>query len=223
MDLLDIIFPINCLECGKKGRYLCGLCLAKAGRARLFCLECHKPSTNGITHPRCRKKYSIDFAYSPWDYGGVVRKAILKLKYNYAYMIAEELAEGLVKKIESGTPTLPTNALLIPIPLNRLRQNWRGFNQAERVGKLISERFGWCYNPNLLVRIRKTAPQTELKGVKRTKNILGAFSVIPKSKIYNSTYILFDDVLTTGSTLKEACKVLKRRGVKVVCGLTIAA
>jgi len=223
MDLIDIIFPINCLECGKEGKYLCDSCLAKIGKARLFCLECHKPSIDGAIHAKCSKKYSIDFAYSPWDYEGIVRKAILKLKYNYAYKIAEELAERLIKKIESETSILPTDAILIPIPLYKLRQNLRGFNQAEKMGKLISESLGWDYNPDLLVRTRRTTPQTELKGVNRTKNLLGAFSANPKSKIYNSTYVLFDDVLTTGSTLKEACKVLKRRGIKVVWGLTIAA
>ena len=223
MGIVDIIFPTTCLECGKEGKYICDSCLAKIGKARLFCLECHKSSIDGATHAKCRKKFSIDFAYSPWDYDGVVRRAILKLKYNYAYKIAEELATHLIEKIEDETPILPDKAILIPIPLHKLRQNLRGFNQTEKVGKIISERFGWIYDHDLLVRIKKTSPQTELKGSNRATNLLGAFSARPKSKIYNSTYVLFDDVLTTGSTLKEAGKVLKRRGVKVVWGLTIAA
>ena len=147
----------------------------------------------------------------------------MKLKYNYAYKIAEELAISFIKRIDDQVSTLPAKAILIPIPLYKLRQNWRGFNQAEEMGKLVSKRLGWGYGHDLLIRTKKTVPQTELKGVKRTKNVLGAFSVSSKSKIYSSRYVIFDDVLTTGSTLREACKVLKRRGAKDVYGLTIAA
>ncbi len=222
MALLDILFPISCLECGKAGKYLCSDCLSKVPKARLFCLECHKSSIDGATHSKCRKKRSVDFAYSPWDYGGVVRKAILKLKYNFAYKIAEELAEKFVGEIKK-LPILPKDSVLVPVPLYRSRKNWRGFNQAEEMGKIIAEKMGWKYESDVLVRNKKTTPQTELKGKERSTNLLGAFACDTKYVIHNTSYILFDDVLTTGSTLKECCKVLKCKGIKTVWGLTIAA
>lgn len=126
MGVLDLIFPISCLECGKGGKYLCDKCLIKVGKAKLFCLECHKFAIDGATHFKCKKARTIDFAYSPWDYSGVIRKAILKLKYNFAYKIAEELADKFVEKIKRDVPILPKEAVLIPIPLYRLRENWRG-------------------------------------------------------------------------------------------------
>lgn len=124
MGLLDILFPISCLGCGNEGKYLCNPCLSKVGNAKLFCLECHKSSIDGATHAKCKRKRSIDFAYATWDYGGVVRKAILKLKYNFAYKIAEELAQEFVEKVKRDVQILPKNAILIPIPLYKLRENW---------------------------------------------------------------------------------------------------
>ena len=114
MGLLDILFPISCLGCGNEGKYLCNPCLSKVGNAKLFCLECHKSSIDGATHAKCKRKRSIDFAYATWDYGGVVRKAILKLKYNFAYKIAEELAQEFVEKVKRDVQILPKNAILIP-------------------------------------------------------------------------------------------------------------
>ena len=249
MGVIDLLFPISCLECGKGEGYICNDCLSKIPKAKLFCVECHRSSIDGATHTKCRKVRSIDFAYSSWDYSGVVRKAILKLKYNFAYKIAEELAEKFVEKVKRDVPILPKEAILVPIPLYKLRENWRGFNQAEELGKMTAKKMGWVYEPDLLIRNKKTTPQTELKGKERSSNLLGAFSIKKGyelreygvcgkgfeanklkndphnsfSTIHNSCVILFDDVLTTGSTLKEACKVLKRKGVKNVWGLTIAA
>ena len=234
MGVLDILFPISCLECGGGNKYLCNNCLPKVGGAKLFCLECHKPSIDGATHVKCRKKRSIDFAYSPWDYGGVIRKAILKLKYNFAYTIANELADRFTEKIQKDVPILPKSAVLIPIPLYRSRQNWRGFNQTEELGKIIAQKLSWEYVPNALRRTKKTTPQADLKGKDRAINLKGVFSLStnysPSRRLSgaggylpSTNYIVFDDVLTTGSTLKEACKVLKHGGVKIVWGLTIAA
>lgn len=223
MGLLDIIFPTVCLACGREGNYICNSCLKEVRKANLFCLECHKAAIDGATHTKCRKKYSIDFAYSPWEYSAVIRKAILKLKYNFAYKITEELADRFVEKIDNGVSILPKDAVLVPIPLYKSRKNWRGFNQSEELGKIIACELNWKYDCNLLIRTKNTSPQAELKGKQRSKNLTGAFSLSKKGRLRNSTIVLFDDVLTTGSTLREACKIFKRNGAKVVWGLTIAA
>lgn len=223
MGVLDLIFPITCLECGKNGKYVCEECLLKVRKAKTLCLYCYRFSQSGETHLKCKKKESIDYTFSVWEYGGIVRKAILKIKYNFAYKIAEELAEKLVERLKKEIAILPNNAILTPVPLYRQRTNWRGFNQSEVMGKIVADKMGWKNKQNLLKRIRKTIPQAELKGKERTQNIIGAFSLTAENLESDGTYILFDDVLTTGSTLKEACKVLKQKGAKTVFGLTIAA
>ncbi len=187
------------------------------------CLECHRIALNGATHIKCRKKLSLDFTYSAWDYNGVVRRAILKMKYNFAFGIAKELAEKFIEKIKRDAPFLPRSAILIPIPLHKSRQNWRGFNQAGEMGKTIAQKMGWQYEADTLKRTKKTNPQAELKRKERAPNLFGAFSLNPRFTAQDLPYVLFDDVLTTGSTLKEACKVFKQGGTRTVWGLTIAA
>jgi len=159
-----------------------------------------------------------------WPYGGVVRKAILGLKYKYATEIAKELSSNITSEVKSNRVALPKKATLVPIPLHKKRKNWRGFNQVEEIGKLVSEAVGWEFVPDMLVRRELRTPQTELKREQRKKNIKGAFALNPIYDIHNTKYdiILFDDVYTTGSTLKEAAKVLRRNGSGDVFGLTIA-
>jgi len=114
---------------------------------------------------------------------------------------------------------------LVPIPLNKKRSNWRGFNQTELLGRMIASSFGWKFSSNLLLRKKFTKPQAGLGKKERRKNVKDAFAINPqfaKIKNDNLEVVIFDDVFTTGSTLKEACKVLKRNGFKTVWGLVLA-
>jgi len=168
---------------------------------------------------------SLNGAISIWKYEKVMRKAIIKLKYGFAGEIAKEISFYAGKFLKGHEGVLPGKAILAPIPLHRSRKNWRGFNQSSEIGKLIAKEMGWDFIDNIVTRKVKTIPQTELKGAEREKNLKGAFS-------FNGSYlqnikdsrkiIVFDDVWTTGATLKEMCSVLKRNGVKEVWAITIA-
>jgi predicted amidophosphoribosyltransferase len=108
---------------------------------------------------------------------------------------------------------------------NFLKENFRGFNQSVEIGKAISKKMSWNFFPDLLVRKRLASPQTKLKEEERKENIRGVFAINSNYRSLiadHSSLILFDDVYTTGATLKEACKVLKGNGAGVVWGLTIA-
>jgi len=177
-----------------------------------------------MTHVRCKRPWGLDGLVFLWPYEGVVRKALLKLKYKFALEVARELAKHTVNTLKERKVALPLQSSFVPIPLYWLRKNWRGFNQVEEVGKLVTKSMNWDFQPDLLVRKRLKRPQTDLKKDERTKNVQGVFSV----KHHNSSFvipdsiILFDDILTTGATINEAAKVLKRNKVKQVWGLTIA-
>lgn len=226
MGLFDLIFPRKCLGCGRYGNYICESCLRKTRTSPKICIECEKLSVDGITHTKCKRPLGLDGAVSVWAYEGVIRKAILKLKYKFALEIAQELASLVAYSLNQRKIILPPRALLVPIPLHRLRGNWRGFNQAEEMGRLIAQKMGWNFIPDLLVRKKMIKAQTELKGDERLKNIRGVFALNSSYQLtnqrINQSLVLFDDVLTTGATLKEAAKVLKRDGAKGVWGLTIA-
>jgi len=200
MNILDLIFPKKCLECGLPGKYICENCLNKV------------PPGGWIKRD----------VYSAWKYKGVIRKAIIALKYKYSTEIAKELADLCVKKLYAIRFSL--SAVLVPIPLHWHRKNFRGFNQSEEIGKKVAEEMGWKFIPNLLVRKKSTAPQVQLTVLARRKNLRGVFVLSPNYSLSAVRYplVLFDDVFTTGSTLYEAMKVLKGAGCKKVWGLTIA-
>ena len=199
MDLLNLLFPVSCLECKKPGKYICDTCLSKVRVINRF-----DPLSN---------------TFSIFNYEGIIRKAIVKIKYNFAYDIAQELANAVVKNMNLDLK----NVILVPIPLHKSRKNWRGFNQSEILGKLIAKNLSWEFNKDLLIRPIEGKNQVGLPQSDRVRNIRGKFAVNNEKALnFNHQFVIFDDVVTTGSTLKEAIKVLKKAGAKKVLGLTIA-
>lgn len=223
MSILDLIFPKSCLSCGKTGGYVCADCLSKVRILKPACPYCEKDSIDGFTHTKCKKKFGLDGLISIWDYEGVIRKAILTLKYKYATEIESEIVRYLTIFIKNNVLFSTNHYTLIPIPLFWHRQNIRGFNQSEEIGKLIAKEMGWSFDPNLLIKKKSTSPQATLSVDARRQNLRGVFA-LSSSDIQHTipNILLFDDVFTTGSTLKECAKVLKRGGVKKVWGMTIA-
>jgi ComF family protein len=198
MNLLDLLFPKKCLECGKEGRYICDECFKKVSPAR-----CDNSN------------------YAIFKYEGVIRKAIISLKYKFAYDLADELVDACIQRLKTSRQLL--NAVLIPIPLHKHRENWRGFNQTEIIGEKLAKAMNWKYASNLLVRSKNTLPQVGLKGSVRRSNLSGVFAVNPNFVLStNFSVLLFDDVYTTGSTINEAKKVLTEAGFKNIKSLTIA-
>lgn len=205
MGLLDIFFPKSCLECGNSGKYICKDCLLKVEPA----------------NTRYFKIGDLASLSSIWAYKGVVRKAILRLKYNFATDIADDLVEIF---LDNFNKNMYKKAVLIPIPLHSKREKWRGFNQAEVLGRPISTGISWEYEQNLLTRKLASKQQVGLHKNERMRNIRGKFAVNKKiaSKLNKNTQIiLFDDVWTTGATMREAAKTLKQAGYKNIHGLTI--
>ena len=184
MGILDLVFPKTCLECKKEGKYICEDCLKKV------------PPGGWVTK----------HTFSLFRYKGVIRKAIIALKYKYSIEIAKELAKICIGRLYANRFLL--KATLVPIPLHWYHQNFRGFNQSAEIGKIIAGKMGWKFIPDLLVKRKPTTSQVELKGP----------AYIPNT---TPNILVFDDVLTTGSTLKEATDVLYAAGAKKVLGLTI--
>ncbi|HET7098611.1 MAG TPA: ComF family protein [Patescibacteria group bacterium] len=223
MAILDLFFPKTCLGCKKSGVYICGDCVAKVPVLKSVCPYCEKASIDGLAHIKCAKKYGIDGLTSIWDYEGVIRKAILALKFKYSTEVGKELASYFVEYLRSQYTiyNILNTFTLVPIPLHWHRHNVRGFNQSEEIGKLVAKEMGWGFNTDLLIKKKSTVSQVQLSVDDRKKNLQGVFALNSRFQLPNSV-ILFDDVFTTGSTLKECAKVLKRAGVEKVWGITIA-
>jgi ComF family protein len=221
MDILNLIFPKTCLGCGKEGKYVCENCLARVRPLKPACPHCEKASIDGFTHTKCRKKYGLDGLNSIWDYEGVIKKALLALKYKYSTEAGRELSLLFIHELKKSN--LIKEGTLVPIPIHWYRENVRGFNQSVEIGKIVASEMGWKFIPDLLIKNRSTTSQVELSVGDRKKNLHGVFSINPNYVLNTPcSVLLFDDVFTTGSTLKEAAKVLKHSGVEKVWGLTIA-
>ncbi len=184
-----------------------------------------------MTHPRCQTKYSLDGLTSIFHYDGIIREAVKTLKYR----LVTDLAREFVSLIPPSFPNLYTLntklSILIPIPLHPSRFRDRGFNQAEVLGQLFADRLpaGEAglqvpIRTDMLRRVKATTPQVEMKDrKKRLDNMKGVFALHHDACLLSQgTFILFDDVFTTGATMRAAGETLKRAGAKYVWAVTMA-
>ncbi|MDI6895681.1 MAG: phosphoribosyltransferase family protein, partial [Bacillota bacterium] len=112
--------------------------------------------------------------------------------------------------------------ILIPVPLEKKRLRWRGFNQAEEIGKHLSFYFKIPLLKDVLMKIKETPAQVELEAKTRKEILRRAFFIKNKSLIENKKIILVDDIYTTGSTMEECARILKEAGAKEIIGIVVA-
>ena len=154
----------------------------------------------------------------------LVQAIIWELKYYDSSVSAHLLAGALAEELPHIThEALTDTPLLIPIPLHEKRQRARGYNQVARVTELVAKKLQEVEHVGgVLVRIIDTPRQTALSRAKRLSNVKKAFEVQNKEKVSGRVCILVDDVITTGSTLREAGRVLKKAGASRVILLALA-
>jgi len=112
--------------------------------------------------------------------------------------------------------------LIIPVPLHHERLRWRGFNQSLLLAQAIGLKKHSYVHPFLLERTRPTVPQTQLSEKARQTNVRGAFTVNSHAQLQRKTVLLIDDVYTSGSTVNECARVLRRSGAAAVDVFTLA-
>lgn len=232
MNILDFIFPKRCVICKKNGSYLCESCFVKLSfDVKSLCLICNKPSYNGLTHPNCKTKYSIDGCFSALTYNKSVQKLIFSFKYkpyllDLKTILSDLFYESIIQNENFIRQIANGKWLMVPIPLSSSKFRKRGYNQSEILAYELGKKLD-IQAQNLLVRVRDTKTQVGLANLQRKENIKDAFIIkkYPSASSgfrKNCSILLVDDVVTTGSTLKEAARVLKRNGSKRVIGLTLA-
>jgi ComF family protein len=231
----DLLFPSYCIICEKPGECLCRECFESIPiNSTELCPVCQKAETFAgrvcnVCENENKKIYLDGVIIASYYKHPVLREAIYHYKYGFVQKLAWPLAKTLVKKLFL-LETFPFEEFsFTPVPLHEKRHEWRGFNQAELLGKklqkiLSQNQLDINFLPDLLVREKYIKPQMKIHStLERKKNIVGCFSVNKElTKKLPEKIIIMDDVITTGATLEECAKVLKRRGVRKVWGLVLA-
>ncbi|OGY24682.1 MAG: hypothetical protein A2Y57_00370 [Candidatus Woykebacteria bacterium RBG_13_40_7b] len=216
--ILDFLFPRKCVGCFRFGSYLCSDCQRKIKHlSNQICPECERNSIGGEIHFGCQRRYSLDGLTSAYEFASPIKEAIYQFKYKFVSDLKTTLVDLL---LSAKKEDLKKDFVLVPIPLYFRKENFRGFNQVALLGKDLAEKQGLEFRGDLLKKVKDTKPQVKLKEKERKENIKGVFEVV--GSVEGKNILLFDDVWTTGATIKEAGSVLKRKRAKLVWGLTLA-
>jgi len=237
-SLIDLIYPPRCPLCQAflqdqpachSGPELpfCEACFKDFTEVKSpLCSLCGRPFSDGIEQDRVcedclRKRPSFDTARAPYLYDGALMTAIHELKYAQRSHLADSLGSLLASFAQTWIGER-RGYLIMPVPLHPRRLRSRGFNQSLLLARCVASKTGAELDFLSLRRTRFTKPQTELSSEQRKRNVRKAFEVVKPEAVKGRTVLLVDDVATTGSTLNECAKALKRAGAKSVLCLALA-
>jgi len=200
------------LNCQREGSFLCE--------------DCQAILDISSSHQEFQTENLSDLYY-PLEYKNpLIKNLIKRFKYEpFVKELAKDLASLIIAHFQLLDP--PPNFgggdyVLLPVPLEKRKLKWRGFNQSEEIGKEISKFLNIPLINDILFKIKETLPQVELSEKEREENIKGVFIIRNRKKISGKKILLVDDVYTTGSTMKECAQLLKKAGAKEVIGIVIA-
>jgi len=215
-DILRKMLPSHCLLCGGRGGNgidLCAACAAELPRNACCCARCALPlATPAASCGRCQRRAPPwDSAWAPFRYAWPLDRLEARFKFG------ADLATGRMLALSWCGVIAPAELpqAIVPVPLHRARLRARGYNQALELAKPLAKALGVPLLRDALRRVRATDAQSELSAAARRRNVRGAFVARFDGEI-PAHVALLDDVFTTGATLGECARVLKRAGVAKV-------
>lgn len=218
-------FPKWCTGCGTFGVDLCARCITKLPVIHFQrCVVCHRHSEYGITHKNCLATISHTprYCYSLFHYQEIVRTMVRTAKFYPDIRLIPALLDCVPLSLHLELLTLMRSVIvdaLVPIPSSPSLYLWRGYNPPDTIAQIISN---WFSVPiaHIFQSSKKRILQSHTPLRKRDTAISGAF-VIQKKTILQKRYLLIDDVVTTGATLREATKIVQKSGGEVVGWVTL--
>jgi len=191
-----------------------------------FCQTCSEPFEGSIqsafTCANCaHRTIYFDAAVAAYRGRGIVREVIHQFKYTRQIHLRHLVARWLGAALEDERLRDCNFDLIVPVPLHPTRERERGFNQASLLSELLSAQTS-IRSQRVLERVRYTTTQTALDRSERMENLHNAFRLRKNADVRGLRVLLIDDVLTTGSTLSECARVLKRAGAISVHAATAA-
>lgn len=208
-SILDLVFPRKCIFCGKviKRNDICNECREKL------------PYTKGdeIT----QKLPYVSACVSPLFYENEVREAFLRYKFSNEQAYAAKFGRFMADCVKNNLDYEGIDVISC-VPLSKKRFRKRGYNQSRLLAKEISERLG-IPEEELLRKIKDNPAQSKTKSSKeRLINVAGVYSMQKGADVERKTVLLVDDIVTTGATIAECARILRRAGAERVFAVTYA-
>ena len=232
--LLDVLIPPSCILCGAYGQGpVCSGCWTHARPIDApFCEKCGLPvglqDRKGVENPylcyECRRgHWEFDIARGCFIFEGPVRDLVHKLKYNGHFVLAAWLGFEMIGVLQDRIKGKDTEkSFMVPVPLSDDRLKEREFNHSFLLARSLGRITGITLSPSLLSRKKGSKPQVGLSTSERWANVRGTFLVKKPEQVKGRHMILVDDVFTTGATVNECARALKKAGAVHVEAWTLA-
>ena len=217
--LQSLLFPVHCRLCAVRTGTtvsLCPACAADLPWLESACRQCGCPLSAGNNRLLCgacqQRPPHFDVTTAVLQYRPPVDYLVQRLKFSGELAIAPLLSGLLATRLRAWHTVLPD--LVVPVPLHPSRLRERGFNQATEIARQLGRELQLPVNHRLCKRTRKTETQSLLPVKIRHWNVRNAFTIT--GEITERHVAIVDDVMTTGHTVNELARVLKRAGAEQV-------
>jgi ComF family protein len=230
-NLLDWLYPPTCIACRQiialhdtqpRSMLLCARCQTLFSPVTApLCHTCGVPTEKPVD--RCVTCFGKERYFTTnraaFLYDDLMRDMMHELKFRQDKQIAHSL--GKLWATQAGNLTAGENTCFVPLPMHAKKQRERGFNQAEVLTRQLSDGLGIPME-HALVRTVDTPPQSGLHPRQRVENVHGAFDIAQNITVEGKVCIIVDDIYTTGASMNECARVLRKAGAVDVFGMTLS-
>ncbi len=203
--LFAYLLPEYCLGCQKEGDIVCDTCV----------LSIEKPSLEALYTPS-----SDHMAMWRYEQASIPAELLKAWKYRFQKKAFRYFIPAFHAFVQEQRTWCADIDMVVPIPLHKRRECERGFNQSASIAEEMSKVLGIPWS-SVLERNRQTKVQATLSREEREKNMHEVFTLKSGIPVANMSFLLVDDVYTTGATMGEAARVLKAHGAKRVALFTL--
>lgn len=207
--ILNLIYPPKCGICGKLN-------------SNFLCKKCEKILETEAVYgvDKVLEKYFNEHLYI-FLYQGIIRRIILKYKFQEEAYFYKTFVNFLLKN-KNFFEKIKKYDTIVPVPISKKRLKERGYNQSELIAKEISYNSELKLETESLLKTKNIIEQSKLNKEERLKNIQGVYKLTNMEKLYKKKILLVDDIYTTGSTVNECARVLRKAKPKNIGVFTLA-
>lgn len=213
---LNIIAPESCLGCGQEDALLCYGCYALNDELGSICFVCQKATTSHFPCDEHTGRYAPDAVFMLQKYDGLVKDYLKAYKFNYKRSAGFEIANFM----NDYLPYFDDTVIVTWVPTAPIRMRVKGFDHSKLIAKELATKRS-LRSMNLIARKKSTMLHL-LDKKERTQEIKKIYAVNASTRIKGATFLLVDDIITTGATIAECSRQLKKAGAKQVFVVALA-